>query len=79
MRERAQDERAAGSRRLGGRERLERHGAGALADEELPAILSLVHPREVFRTAATHCAAAIVPFHYHPYRVTPLPASTTSP
>ena len=27
---------------------------------------SLVHPREVFRTAAMHRAAAIVLFHNHP-------------
>ena len=32
---------------------------------------SLVHPREVFRTAATCGAAAIVPFHDHPCRVDP--------
>ncbi len=28
--------------------------------------VSLVHPREVFRTAATHRAAAIILFHNHP-------------
>ena len=69
--------------------------AGAMADEELLAILvgangreegrrpprgvstgtlgaSLVLSREVFRTAATRRAAAIVPVHNHSYRVTPL-------
>ncbi len=38
---------------------------------------SLVHPREVFRTAAMHRATAIALFHNHPS--TPPRASTTSP
>ncbi len=60
------------------------NGSSATARARWPmrscfAILSLVHPLEVFRTAATHRAAAIVPFHNHPYWVTPRRASTTSP
>ena len=83
-------------------ERLERHGAGALADEELLAILvgkngahtagallEACRPGPWTRASSIpgrssgrpRCTARlpIVPFHNHPYRVTPLRASTTSP